>query len=1101
MLNRLIITSKFCLYLSLIVNSRGDTSHVIFNGKFDSDTDTLFAGMDSHFKKKQFTTASPFAMVNYNHYYNNQHLINNSFLPPSLTNDVVEPLSEHIEYMDALKPPEHTCQDIQIDMCKNIGYNVTSMPNFVGHELQTEAEIQLHGFLPLISYGCSSQLKFFLCSAYVPMCTEKVPVLIGPCRPLCERIKSRCGPILYELGFEWPAGLNCSMFVPKNTVDHMCMEGPEPLDSELIPLPTLLKNNAKLNQLKAQLGHGTANSNFKSSFTNHDSIYRNTGNQLYSSANSFNQNINKSQLNYINDNGIDHLIFINSNKSSLSSQNVNIINSKKCRKYKHFKEYTFLEHPRARCVAKCHADVLYSGDNKSYMEYWSTLWSCMSLMSCLLTVAVFCLSPPKYRYPERAIFYIAICYIFYSLPYIYRLLVGRETLSCYPDGPDNSWLLVQEGAHNPHCTISFFLFYYFGMAAIIWWLVLVFSWTLSISFGWSLDKLVCNRQIYHTFAWTLPGIQTLAALVVRAVDADELTGTCYIGAQNDENLFKFIIIPMTIYICIGIVLLVFGCLSIRISFNKKHQQQSMHSNHVRHYLPSINSQNENIPSQYCAHSHHYQSAPQQQPLNLCIRRKFQSEDLIGLDSNSLAVNTGENTMLQQCTKSNHFLSTGANCYHNALMTNSPCLNIRSASDGNQNHRQQATENENVQMALSSITCSLSTASSASTSLTNHSLGANNDQMEHALCRKSSGNQHHKYFQTKQQQQLANQEAEKKHVLIRCSIFAILFILPVVWVLFTYIYEYCYRQQWLENSSAIEKLEHKVSTSATHESVFENNTDEISVKSIDTNVAHINIDMINVRLFMSLVIGIKTGIWIILSKLPIALFRFLFSRYISIKVLPYYCHHNRNNRHHNAQMSQALNFQLSQQEESTTTNTAITETSNNNIDTGIYEYDKTKNNNNNAAIPTLIDQNSSKNGQHLIYNNGSPQFFVVDQNSCIAGNTRIGQHVFNSGNNETTFHCLNGSTMSTSVSSQLSGSGHRKKAANQITNSNALNKTIRPLMALCQSGIDSSINPQPFAFQNRYLNNNNNNVNYNNNNNNKSNNYNQCCRCGGNETAV
>lgn len=54
---------------------------------------------------------------------------------------------------------ELTCDPIRISMCQNLGYNVTKMPNLVGHVLQSDAELQLTTFSPLIQYGCSSQLR------------------------------------------------------------------------------------------------------------------------------------------------------------------------------------------------------------------------------------------------------------------------------------------------------------------------------------------------------------------------------------------------------------------------------------------------------------------------------------------------------------------------------------------------------------------------------------------------------------------------------------------------------------------------------------------------------------------------------------------------------------------------------------------------------------------------------------------------------------------------------------------------------------------------------------------------------------------------------
>lgn len=124
------------------------------------------------------------------------------------------------------------CEPIRIELCRGIGYNETSMPNLVGHELQTDADFTLQTFSPLIQYGCSAQLHFFLCAAYVPMCTPKVPVPIGPCRGLCETVRARCHPVLQGFGFPWPAALECNRFPADNNHEHMCMEGPgEPGDS------------------------------------------------------------------------------------------------------------------------------------------------------------------------------------------------------------------------------------------------------------------------------------------------------------------------------------------------------------------------------------------------------------------------------------------------------------------------------------------------------------------------------------------------------------------------------------------------------------------------------------------------------------------------------------------------------------------------------------------------------------------------------------------------------------------------------------------------------------------------------------------------------
>lgn len=118
-----------------------------------------------------------------------------------------------------------TCEPIRVELCRSRGYNMTTMPNLAGHEFQKEADGHLSTFAPLVQYGCSSQLLLFLCAVLVPMCTDKVPEPIGPCRGLCVSVRERCLPVLQGFGYPWPPQMDCAKFPPHNSPAHMCMEG------------------------------------------------------------------------------------------------------------------------------------------------------------------------------------------------------------------------------------------------------------------------------------------------------------------------------------------------------------------------------------------------------------------------------------------------------------------------------------------------------------------------------------------------------------------------------------------------------------------------------------------------------------------------------------------------------------------------------------------------------------------------------------------------------------------------------------------------------------------------------------------------------------
>lgn len=112
-------------------------------------------------------------------------------------------------------PLHNKCEPITISICKNIPYNMTIMPNLLGHTRQEEAGYEVFQFAPLVKVGCSPDLQFFLCLLYVPLCTI-LDHPIPPCRSLCESARA-CETVMKNFRIDWPENLECSKFPPDGT--------------------------------------------------------------------------------------------------------------------------------------------------------------------------------------------------------------------------------------------------------------------------------------------------------------------------------------------------------------------------------------------------------------------------------------------------------------------------------------------------------------------------------------------------------------------------------------------------------------------------------------------------------------------------------------------------------------------------------------------------------------------------------------------------------------------------------------------------------------------------------------------------------------------
>uniref|UniRef100_G1K937 Frizzled class receptor 8 n=1 Tax=Anolis carolinensis TaxID=28377 RepID=G1K937_ANOCA len=114
--------------------------------------------------------------------------------------------------------------EITVPLCKGIGYNYTSMPNQFNHDTQDEAGLEVHQFWPLVEIQCSSDLRFFLCSMYTPICLEDYKKPLPPCRSVCERAKAGCAPLMRQYGFAWPDRMRCDRLPAQGDPDTLCMD-------------------------------------------------------------------------------------------------------------------------------------------------------------------------------------------------------------------------------------------------------------------------------------------------------------------------------------------------------------------------------------------------------------------------------------------------------------------------------------------------------------------------------------------------------------------------------------------------------------------------------------------------------------------------------------------------------------------------------------------------------------------------------------------------------------------------------------------------------------------------------------------------------------
>ena len=416
---------------------------------------------------------------------------------------------------------ERTCEKTTIPLCKEIGYNLTYMPNRFGHKSQFDAGLIIHQFWPLVLINCSPQLKHFICSLYAPVCDPLYKKEIVPCRGFCENVRNSCEPVMNQNGFRWPSHLECSSF-PTRKENRICMK-PQKADNSSSG-PSIGSGSGEGNAMNTPVRDNKKHSS-PGVVKKHPAIQQ--------PQRPWNNNIQQGRRWKSRCTCTCRSPFVRPNGTLTANQNV------------------------PPCALPCGTSRLHPNEKK-FATFWLALWTIVCFTSTVLTLLTYLLGRICFVFTERPIVLIALCQFVVSSAYLVRLVYGEAAITCNR----NSGLVHYATTGPWPCTLTFVLTYFFSNVMWLWWVVLAMNWYLSIGLKWTQEAIANYSRYFHFMPWFIPTVQTMAVLAMAGVDADPVAGICSVGNSDSNLLNVFVIAPLLVYTTLSLTFVTAGCVAI-----------------------------------------------------------------------------------------------------------------------------------------------------------------------------------------------------------------------------------------------------------------------------------------------------------------------------------------------------------------------------------------------------------------------------------------------------------------------------------------------------------------------------------------------------------
>ncbi len=142
-------------------------------------------------------------------------------------------------------------------------------------------------------------------------------------------------------------------------------------------------------------------------------------------------------------------------------------------------EFTYVERLK-RCVPRCDSELLFSDDLKSAIDFVLVVCVPFTVFLLLLALSHYALIPSaQFFYPERALLFLALCFLGLDVGFLFRGFLLREDIVCGREGGDSFLLPQEEGHRNIACFFTFLLTHFFAGASTAWFCALTGAWLCS----------------------------------------------------------------------------------------------------------------------------------------------------------------------------------------------------------------------------------------------------------------------------------------------------------------------------------------------------------------------------------------------------------------------------------------------------------------------------------------------------------------------------------------------------------------------------------------------------------------------------------------------